>query len=410
VGLDVIVTDHHLGSEVKLPEWVIEINPHRPDSSYPFPDLSGAGVAYKLAVAILGAVDRQVDEDALLRITCLGTICDLVPLVGENRIIAAQGLASLGATRSVGLRTLMQRASVQPPVTAVDVGYRIGPRINAAGRLASPRPAMDLLLTRDRAEAVRLADNLESWNRERQDTERQVVEDAEKQMSDLSPLPAILVGWSEDWHPGVLGIAAGRIARTFYRPTILLGVDGNSAKGSGRSVAGVHLFEFLSNWRNQYERFGGHAQAVGLSVAAQDLDTLREKWQTEAAERWDPSLLTRRFEYELTLSSRDIDDHLVKELARLEPFGMANRQPVLRIGPLSLDGAPRRFGRGHLSAKATDEEGGQVELLGWGWQDREADLQGSFEVLGALERDRYHGGPVLRLLDARPSDPADSSG
>lgn len=408
-GLGVIVTDHHLGSEVQLPDWVIEINPHAPDSDYPFPQLSGAGVAYKLAVGLLEALNRRVDQDALLRITCLGTICDLVPLLGENRIIAARGVASLGDTKSVGLRTLMQRASVKAPVTAGDVGFRIGPRINAAGRLASPRPALDLLLTADRAEAVRLTNDLDTWNRERQGTERKVVEEAERQFVDLSSLPPILVGWSEDWHPGVLGIAAGRIARTFYRPTLLFNVAGDTAKGSGRSVSGVHLFDFLGHWRGDYERFGGHAQAVGLSVAAKNLEPLRDMWREEAQARWDAAVLTRRLEYELSLSPEEIGSDLLEELATLEPFGMANRQPVLRVGALELNATPRRFGRGHLGVTATGTQGGQVELLGWGWQEREADLHGTFEILGTLERDRYHGGPVLRLLDARPIQQPESA-
>ena len=407
-NLGVIVTDHHLGAEVRLPDWVIEINPHRPDSSYPFPELSGAGVAYKLAVGLLEAVGKKFDADALLRITCLGTICDLVPLVGENRVIAARGLEALGETRSVGLRSLMRRASVKPPVTATDVGYRIGPRINAAGRLASPRPALDLLLTSDRSEAARLADQLDSWNRERQGTERSVVDAAEKMFSDLEILPPVLVGWSEDWHPGVLGIAAGRIARTFYRPTVLLSVTGESAKGSGRSVSGIHFFDFLGEWKMEYKRFGGHAQAIGITVATDDLETLRGQWQSKAAEHWDPSLLIRSYEYELSLTPGEINNELLEQLERMEPFGMANRQPLLRVGPLNLSGSLRHFGRGHLSTKAVGGGGELVELLGWGWQERETDLQGDFEILGNLERDRYHGGPVLRLLDAHSLEP-DSS-
>lgn len=408
-GLDVIVTDHHLGDETKLPEWVIEINPHRSDSTYPFPDLSGAGVAYKLAVGLLAALDRQVDADALLRMTCLGTICDLVPLVGENRIIAARGLASLGETRSVGLRTLMQKASVKSPVTASDVGYRIGPRINAAGRLASPRPALDLLLTTDPAEARRLADNLETWNSDRQGTERRVVNEAEKCFADLDPVPPMLAAWSADWHPGVLGIAAGRIARTFFRPTVLFNVDGATARGSGRSVTGVHLFDFLGQWREDYLRFGGHSQAIGMSVASENLEELRQRWQTDATAQWDPAVLTRTYKYELTLLPSEINQDMLTELSKLEPYGMANRQPVIRVGELQLAGAPRRFGQGHLSAQAVGPGGARLDLLGWGWQNREQDLQGRFEILATLERDRYHGRPVLRLIDTRPIPKSDSA-
>ena len=408
-GMGVIVTDHHLGSEVQLPGWVIEINPHATDSDYPFPDLSGAGVAFKLAMALLDAVGHKVDIDALLRVTCLGTICDLVPLRGENRVIASRGLASLMETRSVGLRALMRKASVTPPVTAADVGFRIGPRINAAGRLASPRPALELLLTTDRTVAEQLAENLETWNRERRGTESGVVEEAESRFRDLEILPPVLVGWSADWHPGVLGIAAGRISRTFYRPTILFHVGDDIAKGSGRSVPGIHLFDFLGQWRDRYERFGGHSQAVGLSVLTDSLDSLSQTWQAEATVSWSEELLTKTLEYELVLSAEDVDSDLLTELTSMEPFGMGNRQPVLRVSDLQLAATPRRFGRGHLTAKAVGREGGQVDLLGWGWQEREGDLMGSFEILCTLDRDRYHGGPVLRLLDARPAEGSSSA-
>jgi len=401
LGIDVIVTDHHLGDSVMLPEQVIEVNPHRADSTYPFPHLSGVGVAFKLATALLAKADRTFDERALLRVACLGTICDLVPLVGENRVIAAAGLAALAETRSAGLIALMERASVKPPVTAVDVGFRIGPRINAAGRLGSPQPALDLLLSTDRAEAVRLAENLDGWNRQRQSTEIRVFEQAEEEFAALPELPPILVGWNEDWHPGVLGIAAGRIARIFHRPTILLHPKGEQAKGSGRSVPRIHLFDFLSGWREEYERFGGHAQAVGLTVSRESLEDLRQRWQAAAAAKWPPDLLVKNYRYELEVAPKEVVQSLLEELGQLEPFGMDNRQPVLRVGPLSLSGQPRRFGRNHLAVQATGADGGRVELLGWGWQEREEDLQGTFEVLATVDRDRYHGGPVLRLIDAR---------
>jgi single-stranded-DNA-specific exonuclease len=257
---------------------------------------------------------------------------------------------------------------------------------------------------------VQLTEDLESWNQERQGTERQVVEEAETRFADLSPVPPILIGWSKNWHPGVLGIAAGRIARTYYRPTILFSVDGDSARGSGRSVSGVHLFDFLGQWREDYARFGGHAQAIGISVSANELEVLAEKWQVEAARQWDPAVLIRKYEYELTVPSKEVDNSLLEELSALEPFGMANRQPVLRVENLCLDGPPRRFGRGHLSGRAVGADGGRVDLLGWGWQAREADLAGTFEILGTLERDRYHGRPVLRLLDARSTESTESAG
>jgi single-stranded-DNA-specific exonuclease len=401
-GLDVIVTDHHLGADGPLQDWAIEINPHAPGSDYPFDDLSGVGVAFKLASALASTMDRAIDPEALLRIACLGTICDLVPLLGENRVIASLGLAALAKTRSPGLRALMRRAGVESPVTAVDVGYRIGPRLNAAGRLASPRPAFDLLMTTDHGRAIDLAAHLDQLNQDRQKAESTVVAEAERVFIDLNPLPPVLVAWSESWHPGVLGIAAGRLARQFHRPTLLMNVVGSEARGSGRSVRKVHLFDFLSQWREAYLRFGGHAQAIGLSVATEDLSRLRDQWIEMASRTWDPLVLAKTYEYELQITAEDVDEQLLGELGRLEPYGMRNRQPLLRVGPLRTVGTIRRFGRGHIASKAAGDAEGVVELLGWGWQEREEDLDGCFEVLANLERDSYHGGPVLRLVDARP--------
>lgn len=401
-GLDVIITDHHLGDR-QLPAWVIEVNPSRDSCSYPFSKLSGVGVAYKLASGLCTRLDRDIDQAALLRVTCLGTICDLVPLLGENRVIASLGLAALAKTRSAGLRALIERARIRPPFTATDIGFRLGPRINAAGRLADPDLALELLLTTDPRRAAALARELDELNRERQGAEMKVVNEAEQSFAALDPIPAILVGWSEHWHRGVIGIAAGRIARRFHRPTVLFSVDGEQATGSGRSLREIHLHGFLKEWQADYRRFGGHSQAVGLTVPTSALAELTARWQQQAEHDWDPELLTRRTEYELLLSPAEVNDDLLGELRRLEPFGVGNRQPVLRVGPLRLSRPPRRFGKGHLGAAAVGSDGGRVDLLGWGWQEREGDLVDPFEVLGCLESDRYHGGPVLRLLDARPA-------
>lgn len=219
-------------------------------------------------------------------------------------------------------------------------------------------------------------------------------------------LPGILVGWSEAWHKGVVGVAAGRIARDFHRPTVLLAVAGESASatGSGRSVPGIHLHEFLSAWKERMERFGGHAQAVGMTVSVEHLEELRGEWEAAAA-RWPASLLVPRLEYELHLPPVQISRRLLSDLQRLEPFGQGNPRPLVRTGPLRLDGPPRYFGKGHLGGRARGGDGGQIDLVGWGWREREGDLAGWFEVLGCLEEDSYRGEPVLRLVDSRPAAP-----
>ncbi|MDX1501734.1 MAG: single-stranded-DNA-specific exonuclease RecJ [Thermoanaerobaculia bacterium] len=400
-GIEVIVTDHHL-LRGEPPHPAILINPQQPGCSYPFAELCGAGLAFKLATAFARACGRPLDPHRLLRIACLGTICDLVPLTGENRVIAALGLAALPDTRSAGVRALLALSGVTAPVGAGDVGFRIGPRINAAGRMAEPEPALELLLARDPLRATALAERLDAWNRERREAETAVVEEARERILAAPELPRFLAEWSPSWHKGVLGIAAGRLAKEFHRPAVLLQVEGDRATGSGRSIPGVHLFDFLSGWRDRYERYGGHAQAIGLSVPAASLGELRREW-LEAAAEWDPDLLRRRFRYDARLDAAAIDFPLLEQVQRLAPFGIGNPRPLFRLGPLEPAAPPRRFGQGHGALRALAGDGVSVELSGWGWGDRLEEIAGPFEVLGRVELDRYLGRPIVRLVDARPS-------
>lgn len=406
-GLDVVVTDHHIPG-APLPAGVVQINPRQEGCDYPFADLCGAGLALKLALAFAAACGREVDPRALLRVACLGTIADLVPLRGENRVIAALGLEELARTRSPGLRALIRVARLRQPYSTDDVGFRLGPRLNAPGRLDSAEKSLELLLVRDRRRAEELALELDRWNRERQDEERRVAGEARAAVLERlgqGTAPAILVAWSEGWHRGVVGIAAGRLARSFNRPTVLLALDGDEATGSGRSVPAVHLFAFLSRWRDELPRFGGHAQAIGMTVRREQLEDLRRRWEEAAAGEWGDEVAVRRYEYELELEAGEVTWDFFKELRRLEPFGEGNPQPLVRVrGPLRLERAPHVFGQGHLAAAAVGAGGVRIRLLGWGWQERAgALLQGDFEVLGFLEYDRYRGGCLVQLVDARPS-------
>ncbi len=245
----------------------------------PVRDLAAAGLALKLGLALAGRCGKPVDPSALLRVACLGTIADLVPLQGENRVIAALGLKALTEAKSQGLKALIQQSGMKPPYTAADVGFRIGPRINAAGRLQDPNAALELLMSRDVGRSQELAAELDTLNRERQATEKQVVDEARAMFAARAPLPPILMGWSPEWHKGVVGVAAGRIAKDFHRPTVLLAVEGEKATGSGRSIPGLELHGFLSSWKERMVRFGGHAQAVGLTVETGRLAELQGEWE-----------------------------------------------------------------------------------------------------------------------------------
>lgn len=402
-GIDVVVTDHHLPGETPLPDPVILINPHQAACSYPFDGLSGAGLAMKLALGVAEACGREIPVAQLMRLASLGTIADMVPLLDENRIIAALGLKALAKTRSRGLKALLEVAGIEPPFAASDVGFRIGPRLNAPGRLDSADMALDLLLCRSEAEARRLAESLDRMNRERQTTERLVVDTARAMVDRRDDLPPIVVLWNADWHRGVVGIAAGRLARELHRPTILLADEGETATGSGRSAAGIHLHDFIDRWHHDLERFGGHSQAIGLTARSDRLPALREAWEA-AAEPWRERVASKRYTYELEVDVREADRRLLAALDQLEPHGEGNPKPMLRVrGPLHTLGTPRLFGNDHLSVRVTGERGGMLKAVGWGWAPKRERFEGSFEMLGFLEHDRYRGGVSMRLVDVRPS-------
>ncbi len=398
-GLDLIVTDHHL-STVKLPPRVVEVNPRRAGGPPGTESLCAAGVAFKLAEAVATRRGRELSRDALLRVACLGTVADMVKLRGENRVIAAVGLAALPATPSPGLRALMARCRLKPPLRSSDIGFRIGPRINAAGRMGEAEPALELLLTRDPLRAEQLADELEERNRLRREAQARVEEAARERFAGLAELPPILVAWEDGWHRGVVGIAAGRLARELHRPTILLSLEGDSASGSGRSIPGIELFDFLAPWGERLRSFGGHSQAIGMTADLAELEGLRAEWEREAA-RWPAEWLRRRTEYELDLAPAELTIELARELDRLGPFGVGNPAPVAHLGPLRLCAPPRRFGDGHLDLRAVAPDGGETALLGWSWQDRQEVFEEPFEVLGVPIWDRYRDRPALRLTDAR---------
>lgn len=408
--IQVIVTDHHLPGDRPLGAAAV-INPRQVGCRYPFRDLAGVGLALKVGAALLQRFGRQVPWTSLFRISCLGTIADAAPLVGENRVLASRGLAGLSSSPSVGLQALLAESEAGNPVSAHDVGFRIGPRLNAAGRLGAADPALELLLTRDPARARELAAQLGHWNNERRSLEKQVVDDCAARYAGRE-LPAVLVGWSAAWHRGVVGIAAGRLARLYHRPALLFAVaeEDGSAVGSGRSVPGIDLHGFLRAWEDRLERFGGHAQAVGVTSDTAALEQLAPEWEAAAA-AWPAERLVPQFEYDLPLTVAEVTPGLLERLARLEPFGMGNPEPVFHFGPCRRVGAARHFGTGHFGLKAAEVEpaGGSntasIEVVAWQWGERAAAsgiFDGEFEMLAAVEHDRYRNRPRLRLVDARP--------
>lgn len=397
-GLDVIVLDHHLPVST-LPAAALHVNPHFEPAGSPFSGLAASGLAFELSRALSVRAGRSLDPARLASVACLGTIADMVPLRGENRILSAIGLVALERTPSPGLRSLIARAGVRPPFSARDVAFGLGPRLNAPGRLADPDPALRLLLTRERAEADRLADELETVNQRRRTEEARVADEARSRFDAAAP-PGVLVAWDAGWHPGVLGIAAGRLARELGRPTVLLAVQDDLATGSGRSVPGIDLHAYLEPWRGSLRRFGGHAQAVGLTVDASSLEQLATAWE-EAAD-WPAEKLVPAFEYEVHATIDVLTPALLADLEKLRPWGQDCPEPLVRLDGLRSAVEPRRFGNDHLELQAVDGQGRTVRMVGWRWAPRAAEIAGSFDVLGHLERDRWRDGLRLRLVDTRP--------
>jgi single-stranded-DNA-specific exonuclease len=331
-GIEVIVTDHHLVPE-ELPAGAVVVNPKQPGCDYPEKNLAAAGIAFKMAEAVVGTAGVSLSSESLLRAACLGTIADLVPLTGENRAIAASGLAALASARAPGLRCLLSESGVDPgqPPTSEEVAFRIAPRLNAAGRIDTAELALSLFEERDPARAARIARELTMRNAERQSIERRLARHLRETLAQrFDPdRHAVIVEFGEGWHRGVLGITASRLAREYRRPVLLFAVEGERAFGSGRSIPGVPLHDTLKAMRQFFTEFGGHDQAVGGSLLASRLPEMREAAQALFAATISPERFQPIEEAEAELAVENVDEDLWRALSRFEPHGVGNARPIL---------------------------------------------------------------------------------
>jgi len=371
-GIDCVIVDHHHVGPEGPPRALAVVNPKRADSDYPFKDLCGAGLAFKLAWAM--AVDfsqskkvspefRAFLMDALA-LAALGTLADVVPLQGENRILASQGIKALRRTATPGLRELLAvcQLAEAPELRARDVSFLLAPRINAAGRCGQAAEALELLTTTDAARARELAARLELLNRERQGIELEILESARAQAREAlarPDAPRALVLASPDWHAGVIGIVASRIVEEFNRPAVLLAIDADGqARGSGRSIRGFHLAEAFAASGEHLLSHGGHAAAAGLSARAEAIAAFRGVFEAEAARRLTPDDLRPGIRIETALPLQELSAALCRECERLEPCGMGNPQPMLAALGVQLAGQPKPMGTNeqHLSFLARQGE------------------------------------------------------
>lgn len=329
-GADVIVLDHH-EPKAALPDCVAVVNPKVSDECA-FRYLCSVGVVFKLCHALLKTRPSEAfDLKAHLDLVALGTVADIVPLQGENRVLVHHGARQIAVSRRAGIRRLMEVAGVRVPITAEDIGFRLGPRLNAAGRLATAEKALRLLLTHDDAEAAELASLLDVQNRERQAVEKEIFLAAEEQLATtFDPVrdAAIVVG-ARDWHPGVLGIVASRLARRYHRPTIVIGFDADGmGKGSGRSIEGFSLVEALGRCEKWLEKYGGHEMAAGLTIREEKLAEFADEFRRAARELLSEEELHPRLHLDHEISLAELNFDLLRWHKALEPFGSGNAQPT----------------------------------------------------------------------------------
>ena len=402
LNLDVVVTDHHSPrADGALPDAPIV---HPALNGYPCPDLCATGVAYKLAQAVAGEEPR---ED--LDLVALATVADVVPLTGENRRLVREGLKALAATAKPGLRALLRVAKVDPGrIDATAVGFRLAPRINAAGRLYRADAGLELLLTDDPDRAQEVATELDRVNAERRLTEERILFAAEKQVAELGPRSGYVLA-GDDWHPGVVGIVASRIAERYHRPTVLIALDGEHGTGSGRSVSGFDLLGALNACAEHLTRHGGHRAAAGLEIRRDEVDAFRaafEQWTEEAL----PEELRHPTErVDAVVAGDELGLALAEELDRLAPFGQGN-PPIKLLIPAATLTDPRPMGEDR-HVRFTVESGGiRARAVAFGTAGRiPCDASGPVDATFCLEVNEWNGAtePRLLLRHARPAQPGE---
>ncbi|HWM12364.1 MAG TPA: single-stranded-DNA-specific exonuclease RecJ, partial [Solirubrobacteraceae bacterium] len=403
-GLDVVVTDHHAPrADGRLPDAPIV---HPLVGGYPCPELCATAVAHKLAQALLEAAGEDpaaADED--LDLVALATVADVVPLLGENRRLVREGLRALGGTRKPGLRALMEIGRVDPgAVDAGAIGFRLAPRINAAGRLHRADAGLELLLTEDAARARAIAAELDSVNTERRDVETRILFAAEAQVAEHGPAPAYVLA-AEGWHPGVIGIVAARVAERHHRPTVLIALDGAEGTGSGRSIPAFDLLGGLTASARHLDRYGGHRAAAGLTIACDAVEAFRERFAAHAAEVLTPDDLVPKCRVDAVVPGDTLTLGLAEELDKLAPFGQGNPAVSLMV-PAARLADPRPMGEGRHVAFALHAGGARSRCVRFGGGTKIED-----ELVDAavrLEVNRWNGSvePRLVLRHARPTAPA----
>ncbi len=414
VGVDLIVTDHHLPETHEgVPHALAVLNPNQPGCEYPCKALCGAGVAFKVAQALLEAAGRDRMIPSFLKMVAIATIADAVPLTGENRILTKIGLAGLRDPRNLGLKAILEVAQVDitKPVSTTDIAFRVAPRINAAGRMDIAADVISLFSTRDAAEARTIAQKLNELNGDRQAEEAKILE---KIYATLDASPELrdaycIVVDGDGWHRGVIGITATRVVERYSRPAIVLSRDGEEAHGSGRSIRGFHLLEALESCRELFTRFGGHAHAVGLGLPCDRIAELRATLDAYARGILKPEDFIPTMDYDADVTLDDLGNKLYEAVQQLQPFGMGNPEPVFVARGVNVMLPPKVIKDKHVKFRLAQPNGNSHpkswQAMAWRMAERAAAdplvVGDGLDIAFTLEYNEHpdFGGLELRLND-----------
>ena len=417
LGVDVLVIDHHRSTERTLEDGLL-INPHvhggAAMSDTSVLHLCTVGLVFKLCHGLLKRLRGENHPVAFrirlrdqLDLVALGTIADLVPLQGENRILARNGLRILEATERPGLRALMDVAGVRPGngLTPTDISFRLGPRINASGRLADASLSVDLLLSDDAGFCVATARQLDAFNRERQEIERAITDEAERRIEGDFSADSGVVLFSESWHPGVVGVVAGRVTRKYNRPCVVLGKEGELAKGSGRSVEGINLVEVLASCADDLESWGGHPMAVGVALSRGKVEGFRRRFADAVRAHSGGGPGEASIEIAAWLTPEQVTDRLVEELDSLHPFGQGNPEPVFGVRGVLLRHPAEVFKEQHFRFRFEDGRGRPLHGVAWKLAERLPPVGQPIGLAVELKWNHYNGRRLLQLglVDWRPA-------
>ena len=384
LGMEIIITDHHEPAE-KLPEAIAVIDAKRKDNKYPFNQLAGVGVVFKLIQAI--STELKLEEKEYLKyldLVCIGTISDIVPLVDENRVIAKLGLKLIEKTKNIGLKTLLNIADLKK-IDSNAISFGVAPRINACGRMGFQEEALQLFLTEDSEKATTIAKRLVQFNQERQAKEKQIFEEVIEKIEKDDKDKKCIVLAEENWHHGVIGIVASKITEIYYKPSILICLEGDKGKGSGRSVPGFDLYTALTKCSDYIEKFGGHSMAIGITIKKENFEKLKEAIEKYAQESNISDIMPIiNIDKEINLKNINIEE--VKSLELLEPFGEGNKMPLFLLRNLKIDSIRALSGGKHLKL-TLKQDNNIVDAIGFNMGDlsKEYLLGDKVDVVGTIE-------------------------